>query len=105
MKPRKAFEFIHSRSNDADQFNPLHCVVEYGDACDGIRIAIAEMRERAVEAFCSACYDNKDGECHAFVVGYETNDDRLHEKCGNVRHTKVCKAKIDYFLKKLDGDE
>ena len=62
-----------------------------------------EARERAITAFYATCSDNKDGECRAFIVGYETPDDRLHEKCADVRGTlRYCK-KIDEFLAVFDN--
>lgn len=51
-----------------------------------------------------SAHHNQGGECHAFVVGYNTSDDRLHESCEDVRHTKMCDANIDKFLNHYDND-
>jgi hypothetical protein len=63
-----------------------------------------DARERAIKAFYSSCNLCKDGECHAFIVGYETPDDRLHEKCETERGTNRCSLKIDNFLKHYDNE-
>ena len=74
------------------------------DVVRAVEIAEEEARERAITAFYSTCSDNKDGECHAFIVGYETPDDRLHEKCEDVID-EWCNAKtrIKKFLEEYDN--
>ena len=70
-----------------------------------VELAEAEMRERAVGAFYSVCENNKSGECHAFIVGYETPDDRLHEKCNDIKGTSLCNVRIVDFLYTLNNLE
>ena len=74
------------------------------DVVRAVWLAEAEARERAITAFYATCSDNKDGECHAFIVGYETPDDRLHEKCEDVID-EWCNARtrIKRFLAAFDN--
>ena len=64
-----------------------------------------EMRKRVIEAFCLTCESNKNGECHSFIVGYDTPDDRLYEKCIDNRGTNLCNMRIVDFLYTLNNLE
>lgn len=65
---------------------------------------IEKVKARAVEAFCTACRHNHNGECRAFVVGYQ--DDILHESCANVLSWEnghlFCESGYHKFIQKLN---
>lgn len=71
---------------------------------DDQRKEMEEVKARAVEAFCTACRHNHNGECRAFVVGYR--DDILHESCANVLSWEnghlFCESGYHKFIQKLD---
>lgn len=71
---------------------------------DDQRKEMEEVKARAVEAFCTACRHNHNGECRAFVVGYR--DDILHESCANVLSWEnghlFCESGYHKFIQKLN---
>jgi hypothetical protein len=101
MKSKKAKEIIDSCFIDDEIFPTKSLVVK------AVELAEAEMRERAINAFYNSCVENKNGECHAFIVGYDTPDNRLHEQCNDVMGGKRCKANkcVLKFTEKIDGEE
>lgn len=104
IRSESAREYLHLKAEKA-RFNKYFVYgVRYSQAVNAVIQAEHNARERAFNAFCSACHHNRGGECHAFVVGYDTPDDRLYESCENTRHTKMCDAKIDKFLNYYDND-
>ncbi len=73
-------------------------------AQSAVELAEADARERAVRAHSAVCPHRKGSKCHAFIVGYPTLDDRLHERCEDVVGKAVCKLRMDDFLNAYDNE-
>lgn len=96
MRSKKVSEFLENRKmvGRPKEFNKSALVIHINNAIRAVEIAEAEMREKAIDCFYKTCIHNNNEECHAFVVGYETPDDRLHEKCSDIIGGIHCKTQI-----------
>ena len=108
MKSKRAEEFIN---NSSELIDGLEWMVDASTARRAVDLAeqdaeeeIEKVKARAVEAFCTACRHNHNGECRAFVVGYQ--DDILHESCANVLSWEnghlFCESGYHKFIQKLN---
>lgn len=112
MKSKRAEEYLDRKSpvktvGDRKFYYPIsrleaEKVVELAE--QDAEEEIEKVKARAVEAFCTACRHNHNGECRAFVVGYQ--DDILHESCANVLSWEnghlFCESGYHKFIQKLN---
>ena len=107
MKSKKAKEYVDVKYKEFTKIgipfaNDMTKVI-----CNAVETAEDEICEKVIEALYEVCRYNKKGDCNSFIVGYDTPDDRLHEKCKLAREYDVCKEKtrIKRFIELIDNDK
>ena len=107
MKSKKAKEFIENKTQTVVNGRVITEAnfVRMDNVFEAVEIAENEMREKAIEALYEVCRYNIKGDCQSFIVGYDTPDDRLHEKCELAREYDLCKEKtrIKRFIELIDN--